>query len=448
MPADKPPFAITEEWPTPIVRDFRVFLDQVAQPTAYLSPAKRTLDRATLYAANAKMLTFQTEAHPRMDQEYYALLNLFQRICISARLHVPGVERKKLRMVPTESLARFQALNPAERYLALLEAVWVDCDWEELRTKHSWTHAFALDRLAALLAHAPAGKEIRREGRSAAPRSQRLMAVFQAPDAVRILSFFGFLACTPAPEATSTAYYKGAFDIASFTLSPFGKEFLNVLTAERPYAQWNEPLLEEAGGEPFSPFGVWPEDEEEPEEDSNGGAELPAEEGQEAPREPFHRAFLPLLPEGAVSQGLPRIEQELRDQTFVFRVRLSRARHGSVPFSRTISLSSEHTLEDLHLAIQRATRFDNDHLYAFYMDGKRYSRNAYSDPRGGEGPFADEIALGLLDLYPRQRILYLFDFGDCWQFDVELLEVRDEHHKGRPKVIEEKGKNPKQYSGW
>ena len=182
MPQHTPPFLITEEWPTPIVRDFDVFLDAVAQPTAFLTQAKRTLDRASLYAANANVLTFQSEAHPRMDQEYYALLNLFQRVCIAARLHVPGIEKGKLRMPPTESLARFRALKPAERYLALLEAVWVDCDWEDLRTKHSRTHSLAFAELPELLASVPASKEFRAQGRSGKSLSRRLSAVFRMPE--------------------------------------------------------------------------------------------------------------------------------------------------------------------------------------------------------------------------------------------------------------------------
>jgi hypothetical protein len=55
--------------------------------------------------------------------------------------------------------------------------------------------------------------------------------------------------------------------------------------------------------------------------------------------------------------------------------------------------------------------------------------------------------IGQLDLWLRQHFLYIFDFGDDWRFDVELIEIRDEPHKGKPKVLESKGKNPKQYRG-
>ena len=58
------------------------------------------------------------------------------------------------------------------------------------------------------------------------------------------------------------------------------------------------------------------------------------------------------------------------------------------------------------------------------------------------------MAFGELDLYVRQRILYLFDFGDNWEFGVELIETRDEPHEGEPKILEEKGEAPQQYKNW
>ena len=42
---------------------------------------------------------------------------------------------------------------------------------------------------------------------------------------------------------------------------------------------------------------------------------------------------------------------------------------------RKIQISKESTLEDLHLAIQDVFEFDNDHLYSFFMDNKRWSED-------------------------------------------------------------------------
>jgi hypothetical protein len=103
-------------------------------------------------------------------------------------------------------------------------------------------------------------------------------------------------------------------------------------------------------------------------------------------------------------------------------------------------------LNDLHNAIQKALNFDNDHLYSFFMDAKRYSKHAYHSPMRDEGPFTDEVTIGELGLYESQKILYFFDYGDSWEFEVQLLKINeDEISPEKPKVIEVKGKAPRQY---
>jgi hypothetical protein len=62
---------------------------------------------------------------------------------------------------------------------------------------------------------------------------------------------------------------------------------------------------------------------------------------------------------------------------------------------RKLELPSDFTLEDLHLAIQGAFAFDNDHLYSFFMSGKAWDETTeYSLPEGadpwGFGPLDEE----------------------------------------------------------
>jgi Plasmid pRiA4b ORF-3-like protein len=48
-----------------------------------------------------------------------------------------------------------------------------------------------------------------------------------------------------------------------------------------------------------------------------------------------------------------------------------------------------------------------------------------------------------------QTILYLFDYGDEWRFDLTLEEVlQDKPHPKQSRIIESKGKSPEQYPGW
>ncbi len=65
--------------------------------------------------------------------------------------------------------------------------------------------------------------------------------------------------------------------------------------------------------------------------------------------------------------------------------------HGRV--WRKLELPSEATLEHLHLAIQDAYEFDNDHLYSFFMSNKAWDpATEYSLPEGAD-PWGDMFEL-------------------------------------------------------
>jgi len=107
----------------------------------------------------------------------------------------------------------------------------------------------------------------------------------------------------------------------------------------------------------------------------------------------------------AVNQVLyPKVEVD-DTMVFYFRVQWKRGCY------RTIQCGGGHTFDDLHNAIQTAFGFDDDHLYAFFMDGKRWSRRAIHSPNSDEYPHADEVLIGQVRLREKQPFMYLFDFG-------------------------------------
>lgn len=66
-------------------------------------------------------------------------------------------------------------------------------------------------------------------------------------------------------------------------------------------------------------------------------------------------------------------------KSYIFHVSL----RGTGRTWRKIELCANQTLHDLHLAIQSAFDWDDDHLYAFYMSGKAWDRNSeYGLPEG------------------------------------------------------------------
>ena len=115
--------------------------------------------------------------------------------------------------------------------------------------------------------------------------------------------------------------------------------------------------------------------------------------------------------------------------------------------SRDILIAADQSLHDLHLAIQEAYRWDNDHLYSFFMSGKAWdSRTEIGSPWSDSRRYADEVKLSSLKLRKGRKFLYLFDYGDNHEFDVEVLELNAEGAPGTyPRTVGKKGRAPKQY---
>ncbi|MBE0479009.1 plasmid pRiA4b ORF-3 family protein, partial [Candidatus Aerophobetes bacterium] len=156
----------------------------------------------------------------------------------------------------------------------------------------------------------------------------------------------------------------------------------------------------------------------------------------------FFEAFAEFFPKEELQKTLHRKAKKLVKGTFIFKVSLGKS-------WRKIAISGEDTLDDLQTVINDAFGFDFDHLYAFFMDGKRWSHNAINAPGCDEGPYTDDFCIGELNLSPGQEFLYLFDFGDECCFWVKLEKIKDDEiGLSKAKVIESKGEAPEQYPSW
>src|SRR5688500_3521184 len=114
---------------------------------------------------------------------------------------------------------------------------------------------------------------------------------------------------------------------------------------------------------------------------------------------------------------------------------------------RTLELSGAHSLHDLHLAIQTAFELDDDHLYAFFMNGNPWDTEfGYWSSPDSAGEKSTEATLDDLALCPNKRFLYLFDYGDEHLFAVRVVRVgAGECGPSRPKLVGSAGEAPVQY---
>jgi Plasmid pRiA4b ORF-3-like protein len=116
------------------------------------------------------------------------------------------------------------------------------------------------------------------------------------------------------------------------------------------------------------------------------------------------------------------------------------------PVGRKLALPADRTLADLHLLIQEAFEWDDDHLYSFWLDGTfwgddetEYTFPFELDERGGRSA---EVGMDTLGLERGRKIAYIFDFGDEWRVSLKLREIRDGGETG---ILERKGEPPPQY---
>jgi hypothetical protein len=116
-------------------------------------------------------------------------------------------------------------------------------------------------------------------------------------------------------------------------------------------------------------------------------------------------------------------------------------------FWREIEIADDQYLSDLHLAIQRALAWDNDHLYSFYMGRRPYdARTEIGGPGSDTRRRADRVTIGELELRPKQKFLYLFDFGDDHLFDIQVLRVNPKAPPGAyPRVVGQQGEHLAQH---
>ncbi len=115
---------------------------------------------------------------------------------------------------------------------------------------------------------------------------------------------------------------------------------------------------------------------------------------------------------------------------------------------RVIELRSTQTLDDLHLAIQQAIHWDNDHLYSFFMNGITHDeRYRFSCPyEEDHPPWTHEALLGELGLVKRHKFLYYFDYGDDHEFEIEVTDIRPTAERRQyPRVVGGHGEAPEQY---
>jgi len=118
-------------------------------------------------------------------------------------------------------------------------------------------------------------------------------------------------------------------------------------------------------------------------------------------------------------------------------------------WSIRIAIDTSNTWEDLSDLILDAVGFDEtEHLYDFEIIDDMGRHRQFIHPKSEKMHSFDELATVEIRktwMEKGQEITYTFDYGDNWQFQLLLEEVKNEPIQ-KPKIIDVKGTAPKQYA--
>ena len=130
---------------------------------------------------------------------------------------------------------------------------------------------------------------------------------------------------------------------------------------------------------------------------------------------------------------------------------------------RNIEILENQSLDDLHEMIFTAFDRYEEHLYTFYLTlnatksfQRRYNAPKFTSPicfddhfslGFGEDEYgASETSILSLGLEKKDKLYYLFDFGDSWWHEITLQSIIEvENKKGYPKIVKKVGESPPQY---
>jgi hypothetical protein len=137
-----------------------------------------------------------------------------------------------------------------------------------------------------------------------------------------------------------------------------------------------------------------------------------------------------------------------KSDTFVFRVSLS------PKIYRAFEIAATSNLYELAYAIVQAFDFDFDHAFGFYSKVKG---NIYDSPvryelfvdMGEDDSEARSVKrTRIAEAFPSvgKKMRFLFDYGDGWEFLVELIKRKPKEPKVKlPRLLLSAGKAPAQY---
>lgn len=377
---------------------------------------------ADLYALNERV-NYKTPyaVTPRSRKADFPLLAFLFEVVTVSRLAVLHYNKVNTLSLVAERIDAYQGLTEEEKYVFLLETAWCYVDWGMLDGDGRSGHGanWFLQGFGEVLKH-PVGTPIALyETYGYGPAGAAIHVPFLSNTYIRAGQWFGWYDLRDLPQFKRDKY---SLSFDQLTLTDWGKQCLPMLLQERPFQRWNKQA------DQYMFFvDQFAHEEQTDAIDVNTFAEAFREQLDE----PDLLSLYPINPDA--HKGVFWLKVELPNHQV----------------SRTIAIPVSMTLDDLHDQIQDAFKFDNDHLYHFYLNLRNlYTGEQYVCPDEADWSdysTTDAVTIAQLNLYVGQRWLYVFDLTDGWEFWITVVRHLPDETTTKAAVVEKVGRSPKQY---
>lgn len=394
---------VDENSPGTILRDFEILLDFVATEVPPVSKKNNLLPMKALAQLNSRLTNPLNIDLKRPVQKSYPHINgLYLLLRASGIGYIEGSGTKLHLALDETAHQSWQSLNPTERYCTLLETWLLRSSPEMVGEPGSGLWNDALFKWSRFF-QSVAGKKMYVAGNR---HNEEMLPYTPGLYTLALLELFGFVSIEHGDPDPGKGWR-----ILSLEKTPFGEAMLQLFSI--PVMSTDEMLEALAMHEEQI---------------------TTVEFGQLQPQ------LQEFFPEWQNNLSLPKLE--IQEGTYIFKVSL-----GS-PWRR-IAILGTMVLDRLSSVILDAFDFDHDHLYSFICKD-RFGRELHiNHPYVEDAPFTDEVRIQEVPLRVGASMTFLFDFGDNWQFNVQLERIDPVDPKlKKPKVFEKKGKAPQQYPEW
>lgn len=394
---------IGERRPGSLLRDFEALLNFIEET----SPQLTGMNLLTMRALNAfnPLLTRPIQhGLSRPQQKLFPPINgLFWLVRAVGLTQVDATGKKPVLLVDQGARRSWQALNPTERYCILLETWLLRAQPEILGEWSRFGFNNVIENWHRLFRLIPD------EGVAVAGNADIEQWLNYYPDYLNLalLELFGLVELQPAPPVEGKGW-----SVATARRTPLGDALLVLVTTTLYGDSLERP-----------------------------GVLFQFHRASEVPMGVLQPIFQPYFPAWQHNLTLP--EQTVQEGLYVFKVELWKG------LWRRISIPAQATLDELADTILHAYRFDKDHLYRFIYPNRFGGQDEVNCPYMDEGPYTDQVTIGELPLRVGQTMVYNFDFGDNWEFQVTLEQIDPTNRRQKKaRIIEREGKAPEQYPRW